>query len=179
MPWGETVVGIVLEDLCAESIALHDYCEEKKGTFKIEDDVDPLVRLFPSHLYFSSHPPTSQQFTAAFELLERLHSLGITGFQPDTFDIRIIKSSSPSDLHLVWIDFGGSISVEARTASHDQRAAQMAAMGMNLGPWHRHEATRLENLFNLFFKGTRVAWSRRELTEGREGAFRRLVEGGA
>jgi hypothetical protein len=46
MPWGETVVGFVLEDLCQSSTALYRYCEAHKQELKSIDDVDPLVRPF-------------------------------------------------------------------------------------------------------------------------------------
>jgi hypothetical protein len=118
-----------------------------------------------------------QQFTAAFGLLERLHHLGRTNFKPDSSDIRILDSSSPPTIHLVWLDFAQTIPVDEQKVRHKKRAAQMALYGCDLGPWHRQETLRLENVFDCHFPGINAAWGLRELRERKDGVYVRMLRG--
>ncbi|GAA5971965.1 hypothetical protein JCM11641_001588 [Rhodosporidiobolus odoratus] len=137
VPWGETVTGIILEDLSQVSVPLFTFCPPL--LHHGGEDVDKLEAVRPL-------------LEAAFSTLHRLQALGITCYDFSPNDILILFPTSTSPMRLVFLDFGETIAATEFAAEHAELNVKHDG---KLGPWQNEdEWTLREMIFQYFPEGT-------------------------
>ncbi|GAA5971857.1 hypothetical protein JCM11641_001541 [Rhodosporidiobolus odoratus] len=145
VPWGDTVTGIVLEDLDEVSSDICEYCEERIEHVQLQDrkDIRPLV-------------------TTAYSTLHRLQGLGVGGYYHlDPGDIRILHSSTTSETHLVFLDFGQTRPVDYLARIH----AEANAKEHHYEPWQADDEGALEKLLRQVLGSVVDEWVELEAEE--------------
>ncbi|GAA5904738.1 hypothetical protein JCM6882_008361 [Rhodosporidiobolus microsporus] len=147
MPWGETVTGVVLEDLTSGGDVIYGHCEDEQaaGRYKKVEEVDELI----STLYHTIH---------------RLQRLGITGFALRPGDVLVFPSSSCERLRLVILDFGATTTAQEYSKRHAQLEKRVGGMG----PWQSEDEIRIEALFQGLLPHAGLKWHEMELRRDRE-----------
>ncbi|GAA5855664.1 hypothetical protein JCM8547_001637 [Rhodosporidiobolus lusitaniae] len=142
MPWGEDVPGLILEDLSKIAILL-----SKAATWPDLDeweaeDVDDFV-------------------CRIFEGLHRLQDLGRTKFGFDATDILVLKETDIDDARVVFIDFGGSHSVDfflhGRLIEYHARSSGIP-LDKYLGSWRGWDETNIMGELDYLLGKPMLEW---------------------
>ncbi|GAA5822018.1 hypothetical protein JCM11251_004827 [Rhodosporidiobolus azoricus] len=130
MPWGETVTGVVLEDLTLDAVPIYEYIEETQhgGGYETAEAVDALM-------------------STAYRTLHRLHRLDIGGFELSPGDLFVLKSSSSSNPQLVFLDFGATESATEGVTDEDEGEEPEDSDEESVLPWQAADEGALQRLF--------------------------------
>ncbi|GAA5986418.1 hypothetical protein JCM11641_000992 [Rhodosporidiobolus odoratus] len=121
MPWGETVPGILLEDLTTTTTSSWRFMQDRRDELTVQS-IDSFM-------------------CAAHVLLHRLQQLGVADFAINALDLLLVNPPSLQHPCFILVDFGLAVNAQQYRAKHDRYIQENNCIWR---PWQSHADYKLQ-----------------------------------